>query len=330
LAQAALGVSAPVNNLVLNEVGHPVSGKVTVNGALPSKGSCFGNSTDDAARVVFSDSAQRYSASIPVRCNTTDFGFSTVIPAGTYEVRVERSPYTAADPSFGLLPVAYLAQAALGVSASVTNLVLNEVGHPVSGKVTVNGALPSKGSCLGNSIDEAARVVFLDPSRRYSASIPIRCNTLDFGFSTVLPAGTYEVRVERSPYTAPDPSFGLLPVSYLAQAALGVSAPVNNLVLNEVGYAVSGKVTVNGAPPSKGSCFGNSTDDAARVVFSDSAQRYSASIPIRCNTTDFGFSTVLPAGTYEVRVERSPYTAADPSFGLLPIAYLGVGRLAVP
>src|SRR5205823_831265 len=106
---------------------------------------------------------------------------------------------------------------------------------------------PTYCTTSGNTNDPIAAVHFIEQTRGYSAVAYVRCNT-SFGFSTVLPLGTYEVRLETSTYSG-NAGINLLPVSYQTNAALAVNAALTGLVLNEVGVAVSGTIQVNGAAP---------------------------------------------------------------------------------
>jgi hypothetical protein len=330
LVNPALTVNAANTTLILNEVGYPVSGTVQVNGAAPTfsvPAYCMqsGNLNDAIVQVRFIEAAKGYNALAYVRCNS-NAGFSTLLPAGTYEVRVEASSYSG-NAGINLLPVSYQANPSLVVNAAVSNLVLNEVGHAVSGVIRVNGAnptfsVPTYCSQSGNLNDAIAQVRFRDRAKGYDALAYVRCNS-SFGFSTLLPSGTYEVRVESSSYSG-NAGINLLPVSYLINPALTVSGATSNLVLNEQGFTVSGTIQVNGAAPTFSvptycSQSGNLNDAIAQVRFKDEAKGYDALAYVRCNS-NAGFSTLLPAGTYEVRVEASSYSG-NAGINLLPVSY---------
>jgi hypothetical protein len=317
-------VGGDLSTLALDEVGYVVSGKVTLNGALPMRGSfCEGRDGYQAAAVEFVDAAKGYTAVANILCNTPDFSFSTMLPAGTYSVRIKPGYY--ADSS-NLMQAAYLARTALVVNGPIADLALDEVGHVVSGKVTLNGALPMRGSfCEGRDGYQAAAVEFVDAAKGYTAVANILCNTPDFSFSTMLPAGTYSVRIKPGYYAD---SSNLMQAAYLARTALVVNGPIADLALDEVGHVVSGKVTLNGALPMRGSfCEGRDGYQAAAVEFVDAAKGYTAVANILCNSTDFSFSTMLPAGTYSVRIKPGYY--ADSS-NLMQAPYLAVSHLLVP
>src|SRR5438093_633108 len=49
---------------------------------------------------------------------------------------------------------------------------------------------------IGNANDVMAYVRFTDASKGYSTSAPVTCGS-NFAFSTTLPPGTYDVRIDR-------------------------------------------------------------------------------------------------------------------------------------
>ncbi len=337
-ANPALVIAAPVSGLVLNEVGHAVSGTIQVNGAAPTYAvptycTTTGNTQDAIAQLRFTDSTRGYNALAYVRCNA-NFGWSTLLPPGTYEVRLESSTYSA-NAGINLMPVSYQVNAGLTVSGPLTNQVMNEVGHAVSGTIQVNGAAPTYAvptycTTTGNTQDAIAQVRFREMTKGYDALASVRCNA-NFGFSTILPPGTWEVRVESSTYSA-NAGINLLPVSYQANPALVIAAPVSGLVLNELGHAISGTIQVNGAAPTYAvptycTTTGNTQDAIAQLRFTDSTRGYSAITYVRCNS-NFGWSTLLPQGTYEVRLESSTYSA-NAGINLLPVSYQVNAALAV-
>jgi hypothetical protein len=249
-------------------------------------------------------------------------------------VRVETSSYSS-NSGINLLPVSYQANAALVISGPTTGLVLNELGFAVSGSIQVNGAaptysVPSYCTLSGNLQDAVAQVRFTDAARGYDALAYVRCNS-NFTWSALLPAGTYEVRLERSSYSS-NAGINLLPVSYQVNPALTVSGPQSNLVLNELGRAVSGTIQVNGAPPTYSvptycTLSGNLQDAVAQVRFIESSKGYNALAYVRCNS-NFGFSTLLPPGAWEVRLETSSYSS-NAGINLMPVSYQAITRLLV-
>ena len=106
--------------------------------------------------------------SVPIRCSTSDFSFATVLAAGTWTVRVASGQYTSAA-GVNVLPFGYLATDSLAISGPVSNLVLDERTQPVSGRVTVNGAAPTKNQSYcsqpSNANDEIAVVEVSEPRK---------------------------------------------------------------------------------------------------------------------------------------------------------------------
>ena len=336
---AALTVNGPQTGLMLNEVGFAVSGVIQVNGATPVSSNptycqSSGNMNDSIALVHFIDATRGYDAFAAVTCRS-NFSFSTTLPAGTYDVRLEQATYTA-SAGLNLMPVSYQVNAALTVNGPQTGLVLNEVGFAVGGVLQVNGATPVLANAAycqssGNQNDAIATVRFVEKTKGYVAFTNVRCNS-NFGFSTTLPAGTYEVRVEEATYSR-SAGINLLPVSYQVNAALTVNGPQTGLMLNEVGFAVSGVIQVNGATPVSSNptycqSSGNMNDSIALVHFIDATRGYDAFAAVTCRS-NFSFSTTLPAGTYDVRLEQATYTASA-GLNLMPVSYQAVTRLRVP
>jgi hypothetical protein len=225
------------------------------------------------------------------------------------------------------------------VAGPITNLTLAEAGYTVSGTVTVNGAAPTRSAAYcavsGNVNDSLGVVTFTDPVRGYSTAYTMTCTTTATGFtwSLNLPPGTYDVRVTRGTY-ATQAGVNLLGVDYLAQGGVVVSGPISNLTLAEVGYTVSGSVTVNGAAPTRSAAYcavsGNVNDSLGVITFNDAARGYTASYTMTCTTTAAGFtySLTLPPGTYDVRVTRGTY-ATQAGVNLLAVNYLAQERVAI-
>lgn len=315
----ALAVNGPLANLVLDEAAVAVAGKLTVNGALPTRNAlCQAHPADAIAHLTFSDRQSGVFAGVDLPCSTPDFGFSTLLPVGTWDVRVAPG----LDPSLAglnLAPVSWPVRTGLAITQAVTNLVLDEAVVPVSGKVLVGGSSPAGPKACAAPNARLVGLRFSDGAGS-AGELSIFCNTTDYAFATFLPKGSWQVRV-RGTYEAR--GLNLLPGDFLAASALVVNGPLNNVVLNEVGFAVSGKVTVNGAMPTRnGYCAlaGNADEELLWLDFTDAAKGYSDSVTIPCSTTDFGFARVLPAGTYEVRIHRAN-AAVRAGLATLPANY---------
>ncbi len=103
-------------------------------------------------------------------------------------------------------------------------LVLNEVGHAVSGSIQVNGAAPT---FVGQWCNQAGRqslevavVTFREAAKGYSTPAPVRCSD-NHVFHTLLAPGVYSVRVDLGQYGTSS-GINLLDVSYLAVERLRV------------------------------------------------------------------------------------------------------------
>ncbi len=333
LAQSGLAVSAPVNGLVYNEVGYAVSGVVQVNGAAPTKTGTFCQSYPtgyDLVDVSFSDSSRGYYATAYVDCSA-NWAFNVTLPPGTYDVHVSRGSY-ATSAGTNVMDVSYLAQSGLVVGAPVNGLVYNEVGYAVSGVVQVNGAAPTKTGTFCQSYPtgyDLVDVTFTESSKGYSATAYVDCSA-NWAFNVTLPPGTYDVHVSRGSY-ATSAGTNVMDVSYVAQTGLAVSGPVNGLVYNEIGYAVSGVVQVNGAAPTKTGTFCSSYPtgyDLVDVSFSDSTKGYYATAYVDCSA-NWAFNITLPSGVYEVRLSRGSY-ATSAGTNVMDVSYQVIDRLAVP
>src|SRR5207249_588291 len=127
---------------------------------------------------------------------------------------------------------------------------------------------------------------------------------------------TYDVRIDIGTYgTASYAGINLLPVSYLARSAMAVNAATTGLVLNEIGYAVSGTLQVGGAAPTYGNptycaSIGNANDVMAYVRFTDASKGYSTSAPVTCGSNSSS-SPPLSARTYDVRIDIGTYGTAS-------------------
>ncbi len=110
------------------------------------------------------------------------------------------------------------------------------------------------------------------------------------------------------------------------------TGPLNALVLNQEGYAVSGSLTVNGATPNKDSAYcsqpSNANDLLAQISFIEPVKGHNATVSITCSTSGFNFSTTLPPGTYEVRVSPGTF-ATHAKVNLVSVNYLVKAGLAV-
>lgn len=148
---------------------------------------------------------------------------------------------------------------------------------------------------------------------------------------TTTSCGSGEMCIDQqcAPRTPCDPS---CPMGLSCDFSGQCTGPLNALVLNQEGYAVSGSLTVNGATPNKDSAYcsqpSNANDLLAQISFIEPVKGHNATVSITCSTSGFNFSTTLPPGTYEVRVSPGTF-ATHAKVNLVSVNYLVKAGLAV-
>jgi hypothetical protein len=90
---------------------------------------------------------------------------------------------------------------------------------------------------------------------------------------------------------------------FVANGALVVAEDVSALALDVKTLAVSGKITLNGAPPIR-TC---TSATPANVLLVDHAHHYALTIPAACNDA-FAFSGNVYPGIYEISVQGTTYS----------------------
>ena len=180
VANPALVISASQTALVLDVKTVTVGGKITLNGAEPTS-TCTSSSP---ASVLLREVTQGYSLTIAVPCNTM-FAWSGTVYPGTYKVSV-------AGNSNSNLPQgsAFIANAALPLTASLSGVVLDVKTVAVAGKITLNGALPTL-TCMTSS---PATVLFTEISQGYVLNTAVPC-VPNLAFTSSLYPGIYRVAV---------------------------------------------------------------------------------------------------------------------------------------
>lgn len=298
----ALSVSANTSNLMFDVKTITVAGRLTLNGATPTRGTyCTGNPNGQSATVSFGDTTRGIYFDLPIPCSDPTFSFSGSIYPGSYKVAFmnELSPGSSNIPLRGIL-----AGPPLTVAANTSGLVLDIKTVNASGRITFNGAAPIRGaSCAANPTNATAAVYFTDKTTGNQLTLFSRCNDATFSFSGLLFPGTYEVRVGGG--GAPVSN---IPVAAAANAFLAIpeqiiTADVTNLILDVKAFSASGNVLLNGIPPARGpTCATSTTAVTAVVLLRDLARNYSTSLDLTCGNPSFAFSSTLYPGTYEVRV----------------------------
>jgi hypothetical protein len=188
-----LNIPGNVSGLVLDVKTIDVSGVVTYNGAQPTS-SC---TSGDRAEVMFHETTQGYSFSIPVPCDGANapFNFSGKAFPGTYRLSVR-------NKSSNLPVIDYVAAPSLNISGNVAGLALDVKTVDVSGLVTYNGAQPTS-TCTG--VENRAQIMFYELNVGYSFSIPVPCNggSTPFTFLGKAFPGTYRISVRNAESNLP-------------------------------------------------------------------------------------------------------------------------------
>jgi len=287
--------------LVLDVKSFPVSGAVKINGSAPQADAQVCTAGLEAATVTFVESLRGYSIATTIPCNTSDFTFSTTLYPGTYRVLVKSHQYGETPSS--TLPVTgdYLVQEGLEVSAAVENLELDLRTFTVSGKVTLNGVIPTPNPAVCDSPDEwAATVLLTDAARGYQFLDRIKCDSTTFTYTATVFPGSYELRVLNGEWDG-HPASNLLPgLSHRVRTDVAVTAAdLADIDLDLQVFTVSGKVTVQGALPTvTPEC--QEPAKAAFVRFEGEGAPQKVEIP--CNSTDFSYAASVYPGSYTVRV----------------------------
>ena len=189
-------------------------------------------------------------------------------------------------------------------------------------------ASTSSAYCATYPNAETAEVRFIEKTKGYTARASIPCSSGTYAFSTTLPPGTYEVRVDRG-NNATQAGTNLMDLSYLAREALPITGPTTGLQLDELSREVRGTITVNGAPVTKGAyCSTYPNASVAEVRFTELQQGFGTTVNVPCAAQNLAFTASLPPGVYEVRVERGA-NATQAEANLLPGSLMVVQRLEV-
>jgi hypothetical protein len=288
-----------------------VSGKLTLNGAVPSVGtSCSGNPQVATADLQFVELSKGYVVDLFTRCGDASFGFSGKLFPGTYVVRAN----SINGANYSNLPQApssaqaIVVSPAFVVSADAGGIVFDVQTFTVSGLVTLNGAAPTVGtSCSGNPQVATSDIQLVESTKGYVIDLYTRCGDPTFAFTGKLYPGSYVVRVNNINGTnysnlPQAPSAGQ---SFVANAALIISADSSGLDFDVKTITISGHVTLNGAAPSVGtSCSGNPQVATADLQFTEKTLGYVTDLYTRCGDPTFAFTGKLYPGTYSVRINN--------------------------
>jgi hypothetical protein len=295
-----------------------VSGAITLNGAAPTTNpSCDADPATSKAAVQLIDAARHYSFTLPVPCSSQTFAWSGVVFPGTYSVSVVGQGNMSNLPS-----QAFLANAALNVSADTQNVALDVKTAAVAGTITLNGVAPTSNSttCSGNPGASVATVHFADATDGYTFDLDVPCSATDYSWGGSIFPGTYVVTVAgKSGIT------NLPAAAYTFNKALKVTGALSNQVIAVTTKNVSGTITLNGAMPTPSpSCTNTSPYNKAVVHFYDKTNNYQFDLPLPCMATDFSWSGAVYPGNYTIAV------AGIGTYSNLPTQpFVGVTSLAV-
>jgi hypothetical protein len=297
LIDPALPLTSTKTDLTLDIKAVAVAGKVTLNGAPPVDGpGCAAQPDSVKATVFFTEKTLGHQLQLDIPCSATDYAFAGMIPTGTYEVSLGVQDFIPANLTS--LPVnhsRYVIVPAVPIMSAMTNVPLDVKTFTLSGKVTLNGAIPpDPSSCTTTK----ATVSFIDKNQGGSFDVSIPCTSTDYSFSQVVVPGTYRVQVKGTG--------NLLPQAVIMDG-LTVSASMNNLVVDEKTYPVAGTIRVNGAVPMDGpNCVGHPDLRKASVLLNEPTLGYTQEFIIPCSSTSYAFQGVSLRGIYQVRVQGIP------------------------
>jgi hypothetical protein len=294
-----------------------VSGQVQLNGKAPMLDPlCAGNPGYITARVQLSDAAHGYRFSFSTLCKDNTFAFAGDIFPGTYTANVDGTN------AYSDLPGAsFQARTGLAVSKDLSGLLLNVQTVHISGKVTLNGAAPNLDPmCAGNPSYVTARIRMTDAMHGYDYSLTTLCKDSSFSFAADVFPGTYAVRVDGTNAYSDLPG-----ASFLTDSALAVAADLGGLTLAVRTVQLSGKVTLNGAPPTPDAmCAGNPGYVTAHVRLIEPTRGYQFSFNTLCKDNAFGYGGTVFPGNYRVTVD------GNSTYSNVPVvAYVANPGLAV-
>jgi hypothetical protein len=214
----SLSVTTSPTNISADVKTYPVSGTITLDGVKPMDASACAGSK---AKVTFRDVASGTAIDFAVPCSAPDYAFSGTLAPGTYTVTVAGS-----SPTTNLNPLAFVARPALVVSGPMTGVVLAaRSAVPLSGKTTLNGALPPPPDSNTCSTYKAV-ITWIETTTRQNTQFGIPCGAPDYAFSGALLPGTYKVVISGTGASLPQGT-SLPPVDYIFSAGLTVSGAID-------------------------------------------------------------------------------------------------------
>jgi hypothetical protein len=325
------GIDGGASGFAIDVKTKPVSGRVTLNGAIPVSNSAncavtATDTTDPLGEVTLKETTFGYTFTTNLQgCGDTAATFSMVVYPGTYEVMVEGINSNLPDPFPGDFGETFVSSTALVVNGAVANLAVDVKTSLVSGIVTLNGANPvsNSSSCAVTATDTSlTRGVVALTNTTTGASFTTNlqgCTNSTATFSVAVYPGTYQVAVFGESSDIPDSQ-------NIVNSALVVSGAVPNLAFDVKAVTgtipVSGFVTLNGANPVSSATLTNcvlenSAVNRGRVSLTETTTGAGFGGLLQgCTNTTATFSMTVVPGTYKVTVNggasnipTQPYTA---------------------
>lgn len=299
--------------------GHALAqGRLRIDGAVPAVNAfCAapGNAGAPIASVQFQNRGNGAVAFAWILCGSPDFGFSALLAKGRYDVRVY--PALAAGPAGLTLPeTGTLVREDAPLSELAVAQVYDVRTVTASGKVTVDGALPTVGSYCNppsRANEVLAYVQLKERTRLYSVTTPITCQSPDFSFTARLPErGTWDVSVSPG-LAAQAAGLNLLPMEVQVIDSLAISSSVAGLVADQRGYAVVGVLSLKGQAPAKSVTFCGLSPgaDLAVLRFKDTRGRHETEVVFHCDSPSWSYAVLLPPGTWRATLERAANLSDD-------------------
>jgi hypothetical protein len=315
----SLVVNGDVTGKTLAVQTNNVAGTVTLNTTTPTQtSSCALQTTYPQITVSLHDKTNGYEFMFTIPCSaTTSLAWSGVVFPGNYDVSV--AGMGAAYTPIPMQP--FVAQHGLTVSGDMASIPLDVKTINAAGTITLDGASPTTSSgCSNASTYTKATVTLTDSSDGYTFTLPVPCSSSSFAWSGAIFPGNYRAMVGGKQ------GYSNVPTQpFVANAMLSATSDVSNQVLDVKTRAIGGSITYNGAQPTTSTaCNQSPTATKANLIFTDSNDSYTFTIPVQCMALDFSYMGVVYPGTYRISV------AGLNGYSNLPTdPYLGTPRLLV-
>jgi hypothetical protein len=291
IALPALVVTQPVSGIVVDVPAMSVTGKVTLNGHVPTLPATCQTGSGSSATILLTETTHGQTFLLHTPCADSGYRFSGLVYPGTYRVVVMGDG--ASIPGAGYLAGTFT------LDAASPPLALDVQTVAVDGKVTLSGKTPALDPGCANDPTAATSVVTLqEVSKGYQFRFDTLCSDADFSFSGPVYPGTYRVLV--SGYSTSIPNSG----EFLVIPSVALTAPLTTIAPDIHPVAISG--SIGGA-----ALFNCTQGDGATIMFTDASAGVTFAFQALC-TSGFSFSGNINPGTYAVNVylRSGPYLAA--------------------